>query len=95
MAAGVPAKAAANWLMGEVARLSRESHTPLQRSGLGVAGLAALVKLVEAGSINGSTAKELLEELYLPGRRPRRGGPRAGVSARSATRPSWSGWSTR
>jgi aspartyl-tRNA(Asn)/glutamyl-tRNA(Gln) amidotransferase subunit B len=70
VASGVPAKAAANWLMGEVARLSRESHTPLQRSGLGVAGLAALVKLVEGGSVNGSTAKELLEELYLPGGDP-------------------------
>jgi aspartyl-tRNA(Asn)/glutamyl-tRNA(Gln) amidotransferase subunit B len=70
VAAEVPAKAAANWLMGEVARLSRESRTPLQRSGLGVAGLAALVKLVEGGSISGSTAKELLEELYLPGGDP-------------------------
>ena len=70
VAAGVPAKTAANWLMGEVARLSRESRTPLQRSGLGVAGLAALVKLVEGGSISGSTAKELLEELYLPGGDP-------------------------
>jgi aspartyl-tRNA(Asn)/glutamyl-tRNA(Gln) amidotransferase subunit B len=67
VAAGVPAKTAANWMMGEIARLSRETRTPLHRSGLGVAGLAALLKLVEAGTINGSTAKELLEELYLSG----------------------------
>ncbi len=70
VAAGVPAKAAANWLMGEVARLARETRTPLQGSGLGLEGLASLVKLVEAGSINGSTAKELLDELYVAGGDP-------------------------
>ena len=70
VAAGVPAKAAANWLMGEVARLARESRTPLPGSGLGLEGLASLIKLVEAGTINGSTAKELLEELYLAGGDP-------------------------
>ncbi len=68
--AGVPAKAAANWLMGEVARLSRESHTPLAGSGLGVAGLAGLILLVESGRINGPTAKALLEELYVAGGDP-------------------------
>ena len=71
VAAGVSAKAAANWLMGEVARLSRETRTPLGRSGLGVQGLAALIGLVEAGSINGSIAKQLLEELYLHGGDPK------------------------
>ncbi|MGD0833432.1 MAG: Asp-tRNA(Asn)/Glu-tRNA(Gln) amidotransferase subunit GatB [Candidatus Dormibacteria bacterium] len=70
VAAGVPAKAAANWLMGEVARLSRETRTALSQSGLGVRGLAALISLVEAGSINGPTAKQLLEELYLRGGDP-------------------------
>ncbi|MGD0448693.1 MAG: Asp-tRNA(Asn)/Glu-tRNA(Gln) amidotransferase subunit GatB [Candidatus Dormibacteria bacterium] len=70
VAAGVPAKVAANWLMGEVARLARETRTPLHGSGLGLEGLASLVKLVEAGTINGSTAKELLEELYLTGGDP-------------------------
>jgi len=39
-------------------------------SGLGVRGLAALISLVEAGSINGPTAKQLLEELYLRGGDP-------------------------
>ena len=56
--------------MGEVARLSRESHTPLARSGLGVAGLAGLILLVEKGRINGHTAKALLEELYVAGGDP-------------------------
>jgi aspartyl-tRNA(Asn)/glutamyl-tRNA(Gln) amidotransferase subunit B len=77
VAAGVPAKVAANWLMGEVARLARETRIPLQGSGLGLEGLASLIKLVEAGTINGSTAKELLEELYLAG-----GDPAAAVRER-------------
>jgi len=70
VAAAVPAKAAANWLMGDVARLARETRTSLGRSGLGIDGLAALIGLVESGSINGPTAKSLLEELYVPGGDP-------------------------
>jgi aspartyl-tRNA(Asn)/glutamyl-tRNA(Gln) amidotransferase subunit B len=76
-APGVPAKLAANWQMGDVARLARETHTPLWESGLGVAGLRALLTLLDAATISGTTAKELLEELYLPG-----GDPQALVVAR-------------
>jgi aspartyl-tRNA(Asn)/glutamyl-tRNA(Gln) amidotransferase subunit B len=35
-----------------------------------VGGLAALLALVESGAINGSTAKELLSELYIAGGDP-------------------------
>ena len=73
----VGAKPAANWMMGEVARLAHLHAVPLGRSGLGVAGLSALIRLVESGSLNGATAKELLDELYLPG-----GDPAALVAAR-------------
>jgi aspartyl-tRNA(Asn)/glutamyl-tRNA(Gln) amidotransferase subunit B len=66
-----------------VARLSRETRTPLGRSGLGVQGLAALIGLVEKGSINGSTAKQLLEELYLSG-----GDPEAEVKERGLSQVS-------
>ena len=68
--AGVPAKSAANWLMGEVARLARETGLPLQRSGIGIAGLAGLIGMVERGRINGPTAKALLEQLYAAGGDP-------------------------
>jgi len=64
---GVSAKVAANWVSGDVARLANAHHVPLQRSGLGVAGLGALLRLVESAAINGTTAKELLDELYLGG----------------------------
>ncbi len=70
VAAGVPAKLAANWQNGDVAALANEHHQPLQRSGLGIAGLASLLRLVETGTINGPTAKELLAELYVSGGDP-------------------------
>jgi aspartyl-tRNA(Asn)/glutamyl-tRNA(Gln) amidotransferase subunit B len=43
---------------------------PLQQSSLGVDGLAGLLRLVEGGTINGPTAKELLAELYVSGGNP-------------------------
>ena len=70
VAAGVPAKLAANWQTGDVAALANEHHVPLQQSGLGVDGLAGLLRLVEGGTINGPTAKELLAELYVSGGDP-------------------------
>jgi aspartyl-tRNA(Asn)/glutamyl-tRNA(Gln) amidotransferase subunit B len=68
--AGVSAKIAANWQMGDVAALANEHRLPLAGSGLGVHGLAALLGLLESGAINGSTAKELLAELYVGGGDP-------------------------
>jgi aspartyl-tRNA(Asn)/glutamyl-tRNA(Gln) amidotransferase subunit B len=68
--AGVPAKLAANWQTGDVAALANEHKLPLHQSGLGIAGLAALLRLVDGGTINGPTAKELLGELYVPGGDP-------------------------
>jgi aspartyl-tRNA(Asn)/glutamyl-tRNA(Gln) amidotransferase subunit B len=68
--AGVPAKLAANWQTGDVAALANEHKLPLHQSGLGIAGLAALLRLVDGGTINGPTAKELLAELYVPGGDP-------------------------
>ena len=68
--AGVGAKVAANWLMGDVAALAAEHHVALGASGLGVDGLAALLRLLEAGEINGATAKQLLAEMYRDGGDP-------------------------
>ena len=74
---GVSAKIAATWLMGDVAKLANETKTPIYLSGLGVAGLGAMLKMLQAGMINGTTAKELLEELYTEG-----GDPEAIVKSR-------------
>jgi len=53
-----------------VLSLANLHHRPLWESGLGVDGLVALLRLVEAGTVNATTAKALLEELYLPGGDP-------------------------
>jgi aspartyl-tRNA(Asn)/glutamyl-tRNA(Gln) amidotransferase subunit B len=68
--AGVSAKLAANWQNGDVAALANEHRISLRESGLGVDGLARLLRLVESGSINGPTAKDLLAELYVSGGNP-------------------------
>jgi aspartyl-tRNA(Asn)/glutamyl-tRNA(Gln) amidotransferase subunit B len=68
--AGLPAKLVANWQMGDVARLANAEHVPLWRSGLGVDGLATLLRLLESAAINATVAKELLDELYLSGGDP-------------------------
>jgi len=70
VAAGVPARLAANWQVNAVNGLSNAHHVPLWESGLGIDGLAALLRLVDAGTVNQTTAKELLEELYLGGGDP-------------------------
>ncbi len=70
VSAGLPAKLAGNWLTQDVAALANEKHMPLARSGLGVRGLVALLKLLDAGTINGPTAKELLAEIYVAGGDP-------------------------
>lgn len=70
VASGVPAKAAANWMSGDVAALANEHHVSLSASGLGVDGLSTLLRLVVGAVINGPTAKELLAELYVAGGDP-------------------------
>jgi aspartyl-tRNA(Asn)/glutamyl-tRNA(Gln) amidotransferase subunit B len=70
VAGQVAPKIAANWLMGDVARISNETGVGLGESGLGVTGLVSLLKLVEKGAINTATAKTLLDELYAPGGDP-------------------------
>jgi len=67
---GVPARLAANWQTGDVARLANEHHVPVWKSGLGTDGVASLLRLVDSGTINQTVAKELLEELYVAGGDP-------------------------
>ncbi|MFN2568081.1 MAG: Asp-tRNA(Asn)/Glu-tRNA(Gln) amidotransferase subunit GatB, partial [Candidatus Dormibacteria bacterium] len=70
VAAGTPAKLAANWLMGDVARLAAETGLALPDCGLGVSGLVELLRMVRDGTVNGAIAKQLLEELYVSGGDP-------------------------
>lgn len=64
VAAGAPAKAAASWVVNEVAGTVAEEGSKLTPG-----ALAALIKLVDAGTITQRVAKELLPEL-LAGAQP-------------------------
>ncbi len=74
VSAGAPAKLAANWIMGDVLRLlgaaGKEAADVASLSTLPPASLASLLRLVEGRTINGPTAKALLEELFEKGGDP-------------------------
>src|SRR6185503_8369290 len=65
--AGSPAKAAANWLMGEMARALNDAGLTLADSPVSPVGLAGLIDLVERRVINSSTAKEVFEKMWTRG----------------------------
>ncbi len=58
------ARGAANWVVNELFRLLREAGTELEDSPVTPAQLAALISLVQGGTISHSGGKELLAELY-------------------------------
>jgi aspartyl-tRNA(Asn)/glutamyl-tRNA(Gln) amidotransferase subunit B len=70
LTAGAPAKGAANWVMGEVTR-------GLNDAGLGIATcpvtpklLAALLGLIDKGTISGKIAKTVFDEIWRTGKEP-------------------------
>jgi aspartyl-tRNA(Asn)/glutamyl-tRNA(Gln) amidotransferase subunit B len=73
-AAGLPArpKAIANWVMGEVLRELKERRAEVAdaANALPPARLAALVALVDAGTISNSAAKEVLATIWATGEEP-------------------------
>jgi aspartyl-tRNA(Asn)/glutamyl-tRNA(Gln) amidotransferase subunit B len=65
-ASGAPRTAAA-WVLTEVLRKARESRADVASLPLSPERLGALLRLVEAGTISGTTAKELFEEIWSSG----------------------------
>jgi len=65
--AGNP-KAASNWVMGELLRTLKERGTPVEAAPLPPRALAGLIRLVDAGTISSSIAKEVFEKMYDSGR---------------------------
>jgi aspartyl-tRNA(Asn)/glutamyl-tRNA(Gln) amidotransferase subunit B len=63
VAAGAPAKAASNWIMGELTRLLNERGLTITASPIDPARLAGLIALVEQGTISGSMAKPVFEKM--------------------------------
>ena len=71
VAAGAPAKAASNWIMGDLLRLLGAASLPVEElRTVTPESFAALLKLVEAKTINGPTAKELFAEMFEKGGDP-------------------------
>ncbi|MDZ7308928.1 MAG: Asp-tRNA(Asn)/Glu-tRNA(Gln) amidotransferase subunit GatB, partial [candidate division KSB1 bacterium] len=69
VAAGVrEVQQAANWVMGEVLRVLREQKIAITAFPLAPAALAELIRLVEQGTINNKTAKEVFEQMLSTGK---------------------------
>jgi len=66
------AKKVANWLNGETARLANEAGVGAAAWKLTPDKLAALLRLVDAGTIGGPGAKQVLEEVFRSGAEPGR-----------------------
>ncbi len=64
------AKKAANWMNGEVARLANERGEEPAAWKLTPARLASVLRLVEAGTIGGPGAKQVVEEIFASGGEP-------------------------
>jgi len=62
--AGAPAKAASNWIMGELARALNANGVAIGSSPVDPGRLAGLIALVEQGTISGSMAKGVFETMY-------------------------------
>ena len=64
VAAGVPSKAASNWMMGELARALKETGRGIAESPVPPDRLAELLGLIEKGEISGAIAKSVFEKMF-------------------------------
>src|SRR5262249_9507548 len=65
-----PAKAAANWVLGELRRLLNADGLEIGASHVSPAGIAELLDLIAVGKISGKQAKEVLEKAFASGEAP-------------------------
>ncbi|WP_179396319.1 Asp-tRNA(Asn)/Glu-tRNA(Gln) amidotransferase subunit GatB [Lacticaseibacillus absianus] len=63
VAAGADAKLASNWLMGEVSGYLNAQHAELKDVALTPAHLAAMIRLIEDGTISSKIAKKVFQEI--------------------------------
>jgi len=66
--AGAAPKTVSNWMMGELARLLKESSRDITDSPVSPAQFAGLVALIDKGTISGAIAKGVLEKMMASGR---------------------------
>jgi len=64
-------KIAANWVMGDVLKLLNEEKRDIKMCPILPASLTEMIHLIEAGTISGKMAKEVIEEMYRTGKHPK------------------------
>jgi aspartyl-tRNA(Asn)/glutamyl-tRNA(Gln) amidotransferase subunit B len=64
-------KAASNWVMGDILGHLREDKKGIDESPVSADSLAAMIGLIEDGTISGKIAKEVFEEMWNTGKGPK------------------------
>ncbi len=67
VAAGAGAKPAANWIMGDLQALLTKSGQELEACKVASTDVAAMIRLIEDGTISGKIAKDVLLEMFETG----------------------------
>ena len=68
VAAGAPAKQAANWIMGDLGALLADRKTGIAETKVTPDRLAAMIAFIEDGTISGKMGKELLVDMFETGK---------------------------
>ena len=68
--ASTKAKASANWLLGDLAALLKESAIELDASYITPHNFGAFIEMIESGTINGPAAKTIFGEMFNSGKEP-------------------------
>ena len=79
------AKAAANWIVGDLRRLLNAASLDIAASKVSPAGLAELLDMIDAGTISGKQAKDVLEKAFASGQSPKAVVEAEGISQLSDT----------
>jgi aspartyl-tRNA(Asn)/glutamyl-tRNA(Gln) amidotransferase subunit B len=66
--AGAPPKAISNWMMGDLARVLKDTGREISDAPVSASQLAGLVTLIETGTISGAIAKGVFEKMVTSGR---------------------------
>jgi aspartyl-tRNA(Asn)/glutamyl-tRNA(Gln) amidotransferase subunit B len=64
------AKLVANWVMGEITRALNDSNTAIESCPVTPTQLAALLKLIDSGTISGKIAKTVFDGMWKDGKSP-------------------------
>ena len=79
------AKAAANWILGDLRRLLNAASLDIAASKVTPASLAELLDMIDAGTISGKQAKDVLEKAFASGATPKAVVASEGISQLSDT----------